>query len=397
MAYPYLTQELENLGYTSGIFLTDHQYSPYKMAGVCGMNQNLVAGNGHDFFPVYKGMPAPDAKAIWMNKVVTIPGHGPNANELVLITAHMDSISPQYSTNAPGAEDNASGVAALMEAARLFRFYKFDRTIKIIFFTGEEQGLYGSKAYVASHPSEMPNIVGVVNLDMFGYDADNDRCFELHVGTLSASRRVGTCFTDVIDNYDLNLTYDYLTNTATSASDHSSFWRINVGAIEVLENSFYNPGYGCQGILDDNPYYHTINDKVAYMNLPVTHAIAMGGIGTAASLASPMGKCFTEDLKVTAVSSGIAVNLSWTHLNDADVYNVYRSSASDGEYTRIAQVPESSYQDTDVEAGQTYHYKVQAAETDFVCFSPLSESASATVGEEPVLFSIYIPMIIAGD
>ncbi len=91
------------------------------------------------------------------------------------------------------------------------------------------------------------------------------------------------------------------------------------------------------------------------------------------------------------------MNLSWTHLNDADVYNVYRSSASDGEYTRIAQVPESSYQDTDVEAGQTYHYKVQAAETDFVCFSPLSESASATVGEEPVLFSIYIPMIIAGD
>jgi len=118
------------------------------------MNRDLVAGNGHDFFPAYEGMPAPDAEAIWMNKVVTIPGHGPNANELVLITAHMDSISPQHSTNAPGAEDNASGVAALMEAARWFRLYKFDRTIKIIFFTGEEQGLYGSKAYVASHPSD---------------------------------------------------------------------------------------------------------------------------------------------------------------------------------------------------------------------------------------------------
>ena len=302
----------------------------------------------------------------------------------------MDSISPQHSTNARARKitrqrRRPDGSRPLVPPLQV------RRTIKIIFFTGEEQGLYGSKAYVASHPSEMPNIVGVVNLDMFGYDADNDRCFELHVGTLSASRRVGTCFTDVIDNYDLNLTYDYLTNTATSASDHSSFWQINVGAIEVLENSFYNPGYGCQGILDDNPYYHTINDKVAYMNLPVTHAIAMGGIGTAASLASPMGKCFTEDLQVTAVSSGIAVNLSWTHLNDADVYNVYRSSASDGEYTRIAQVPESSYQDTDVEAGQTYHYKVQAAETDFVCFSPLSESASATVGKNQFCFPSTFP------
>ncbi len=48
-------------------------------------------------------------------------------------------------------------------------------------------------AYVADHPAEMANIVGVINLDMFGYDNDNDRCFELHVGTLADSNMVGTC------------------------------------------------------------------------------------------------------------------------------------------------------------------------------------------------------------
>jgi len=87
-----------------------------------------------------------------------------------------------------------------MEAARLFRFYKFDRTIKLIFFTGEEQGLWGSEAYVSDHPAEMDSIIGVVNLDMFGYDNDKDMCIELHVGTRTDSNMVGTCFTAVNSN-----------------------------------------------------------------------------------------------------------------------------------------------------------------------------------------------------
>ena len=50
---------------------------------------------------------------------------------------------------APGAEDNASGSAALLEAARLFNRYRFERTLQIIWFTGEEQGLLGSLAFTA--------------------------------------------------------------------------------------------------------------------------------------------------------------------------------------------------------------------------------------------------------
>lgn len=400
LAYPYLGEQLESFGYEPGTYLTDHYYSSSKIfESKEKVIRELIGNDSNGLLSLDKNIAFPDQNYTWKNKMVTIPGHGPNADEIVLMTAHLDSTSDyaNRNTNAPGAEDNASGVAALMEAARLFRFYKFDRTIKIIFFTGEEQGLLGSFAYVADNLSEMVHIVGLVNLDMFGYDSDNDRCFELHVGTLAASNIVGTCFTNVITNYGLNLTYDYLTNGAIGASDHYPFWRKGVGAVEVLENYDNNglPG-GCDGG-DYNQNYHTINDKVASMNLPVTHAIAQAGIGTAASLALPIGRCFAADPVITATPQTESILLTWPEVVDADVYTVYRSDSCDGTFTQIAQVSSTSYEDTDVEFNTDYSYKVQAAETGSVCFSQLSNCAVEQVEFPPVWINIFIPLIVTGD
>lgn len=398
LAYPYLGEQLESFGYEDGIYLTDHFYSPSKIFESKETQiRDWMANAGDGFYFRPEELALNKQVLSWQNKVVTIPGHGPNADEILLMTAHLDSISTQPSTSAPGAEDNGSGVAALMEAARLFRFYQFDRTIKLIFFTGEEQGLLGSVAYVADHPEEMDNIVGVVNLDMFGYDSDNDRCFELHVGTRTESNVVGTCFANVIDNYELDLTYDYLTGGATGASDHASFWAAGVGAIEVLENYFDNdlPG-GCDW-RDKNPYYHTINDKIVYMNLPVTLSIAQAGIGTAASLAEPIGRCFAADPQITATAMTNSILLTWPEIVDADVYHIYRSDTScEGTFTQIAQVTTSNYEDTDIEFDTNYYYKVQAAESGAICYSQMSNCANAEV-EEPVFFDFYIPFVITGE
>lgn len=398
LAYPYLGEQLESMGYEQGTFLTDHSYSAYKVLESKEQSiKEWIGEDGGGLLSLDKSIAFLDQTYTWKNKVVTIPGHGPNADEIVLMTAHMDSISTSPNTIAPGAEDNASGISALMEAAKLFRFYKFDRTIKIIFFTGEEQGLLGSVAYVADHPEELDNIVGVLNLDMFGYDSDDDRCFELHIGTLAESHVVGSCFTNVIDNYNLDLSYDFITNGAIPYSDHASFWNVGVGAIEVLENLFYHPDLGCRGITDGNPYYHTVNDKIEYMNLPVTHAIAQAGIGTAASLALPMGRCFATDPNLSAIALTNSIQLTWPELVDADVYHVYRSDTScEGTFTQVAQVIANNYEDTDIDFGHTYYYKVQAAETGAVCFSQLSNCASAEVGEA-VFFEFFIPLVIAGE
>lgn len=398
LAYPYLGEQLESFGYEDGIYLTDHFYSPSKIFKSKETQiRDWMANAGDGFYFRPEELALNKQVLSWQNKVVTIPGHGPNADEILLMTAHLDSISTQPSTSALGAEDNGSGVAALMEAARLFRYYKFDRTIKIIFFTGEEQGLLGSVAYVADHPAEMIDIVCVVNLDMFGYDSDEDRCFELHVGMQADSNVVGTCFTDVIDNYELDLTYDYFTSGATGASDHAPFWNANVGAIEVLENCHDNDiPDGCDG-KDRNPNYHQTSDIIANLYLPVTQAIAQAGIGTAASLALPIGRCFDPDPYLTPTPLSNSILLTWPELVDADVYNLYRSDIScEGTFTQIAQVTANNYVDTDIENNRTYYYEVQAAETGAVCYSQMSNCAAAEV-DEPVFFEIYLPLVTIGD
>lgn len=225
----------------------------------------------------------------WQNLIVTIPGQT-SPEEVVILSAHLDSTSDQPEERAPGAEDNGSGSAALLEAARVLKDARFERTVQIIWFTGEELGLFGSRAFVEEieNPS---SVIGVVNLDMFGYDTDNDRCFEMHVGTLPQSDKVGRCFTAAIDAYDLDLpNYDYLDNEATDRSDHGSFWRANIGAIEILENMFDNdlreegqPNACSNG--DMNPNYHTTKDTVDALNGETGVQIVRAAIAAIAGMA----------------------------------------------------------------------------------------------------------------
>lgn len=226
----------------------------------------------------------------WKNLVAVIPGSDPElSSEKIVMTAHLDSIT--YSApemRAPGADDNGTGVATLLEAARLFKDMSFQRTIKLVFFTGEELGLWGSEAYVAQHADELDAIVGVFNLDMFGYDGDNDHCFEIHAGLMPASNLIGGCLADTIETYAMGVSFDYLTDQAMGSSDHVSFWEAGVGAIEILENyDTHNIPGGC-GESDFNPNYHTEADRVAGLNLETGHPIAQATIMAAAKLAGPM-------------------------------------------------------------------------------------------------------------
>ena len=233
-----------------------------------------------------------DTGTPWKNLIAVIPGTDPSlAYQEILLTAHLDSITAAVPEgDAPGADDNATGVATLLEAARILKDQPFQRTIKIIFFSGEERGLHGSRAYTATHPDEMENVVGAINLDMFGYDADNDRCFELHVGVLPESDLLGSCLTDTIQAYGLDLTYDYLTEDAIGASDHSSFWNVDVGAVLVLENFMtQDANLGC-GEIDRNPNYHTEGDLASEINLTTAFDIAQAAILTTAAIAGPAGQ-----------------------------------------------------------------------------------------------------------
>ncbi|HET6291991.1 MAG TPA: M20/M25/M40 family metallo-hydrolase [Kribbella sp.] len=97
------------------------------------------------------------------------PGSGPEPRALVVITAHLDSINQAGGpgASAPGADDNASGSAGVLELARLIATRSWQNDVRLILFGGEEEGLHGSKQYVASlPPAERARIRAVLNMDM---------------------------------------------------------------------------------------------------------------------------------------------------------------------------------------------------------------------------------------
>lgn len=222
----------------------------------------------------------------WYNIIVTFPGTV-SPDEQILYTAHYDSCVALTDVNplelAPGANDNGTGVAALLEAIPTFAKTSFEKTVKVIFFSGEENFMQGSTAYVAAHSND--HIAGVINMDMFGNDPDDARCFEIHVGTMAESDPLGRAFEAAIHDYNINLTYDYFNYVAYELGDHTPFWRAGIPAMTAMENFTEDatPG-GC----GPRPYpknWHAPTDFIVDVNVPYAFDIARAGTITVLRLA----------------------------------------------------------------------------------------------------------------
>jgi hypothetical protein len=191
------------------------------------------------------------------------------AQELVLVTAHLDAVR-----ECPGADDNASGVTAMVEAARLLSKLRFRRTVQLVAFNDEEQGLVGSDdfarrlAEVQSSPGG-PRVLGVLNLDMVAYDANKDSRIQLQTNGIRASNLLADHLAQAATQYRLDLVPVKVTD-AEQSSDYASFWRVGIPAINIGDEYFLcdrdtinppergvNPPRG-----DFNPCYHRPCDKL---------------------------------------------------------------------------------------------------------------------------------------
>ena len=114
--------------------------------------------------------PVPRGGGRCRNVVADRAGGGAAPRDVVLVTAHLDSINLDGPDEpAPGADDNASGSAGLLALARALTTRPTDLDLRVILFGGEEEGLFGSGTYVAALPAaERARIRAVVNMDMIG-------------------------------------------------------------------------------------------------------------------------------------------------------------------------------------------------------------------------------------
>lgn len=189
-----------------------------------------------------------------VNLVASKPGSDPAAGVLI-IGAHYDTVG-----GTRGADDNASGVAAVMEVARLLKDVPLKPTLRFVFFDQEERGLLGSRAYTRSE-ARMAGVKGVIVVEMVGYRCATPGCqrhpeqmpipapttgdfiavIGVEAGLLTAFRQAAR---PALPVFALLVPDKGRPLPDTRRSDHAPFWDLGIPAVMVTDTAeLRNPGY----------------------------------------------------------------------------------------------------------------------------------------------------------
>ncbi|HVO66729.1 MAG TPA: M28 family peptidase [Syntrophales bacterium] len=215
----------------------------------------------------------------YSNIIVSMTGSKSPA-ETVIIGAHYDTV---YGT--PGADDNASAVAVLLEICRISKNFSPARTLKLIFFVIEEPPVFrskymGSYVYAAEAKARNENIKSMICLEMLGYYADKKggQSFPLPlmnmvypstpnfiaiVGNMSSRDLVEKVKKSLRESSSIHIetlsTVSFI--PGVDFSDHRSFWKMGYPAVMITDTAFYrNPNYHAQTDSIDTLNFDKMND-----------------------------------------------------------------------------------------------------------------------------------------
>jgi Zn-dependent M28 family amino/carboxypeptidase len=274
--------------------------------------------------------PFTHAGTVMTNVVAELPGIGPGSDHIYILGAHYDSTSRDSDRFeiAPGADDNASGVAAVVEVARILSQYSFPHTLRFVNFAGEEQFLLGSSAYAKQARERGDLIEGMINLDMIAYESvpPNDHKVEIHAGANPSSIALADAFIHGVSEYGLNLVPQLIITAATWRSDHASFWSEGYPAI-----------LGMEDFEDLNPHYHSKHDTLANLQPHMMVEYTKASVATLAQLASRPPQ--DQTLDVLEIEGCVRLNTrDGPGLSGATVrWETFVSSAVFGETSTDAQ------------------------------------------------------------
>ncbi len=166
-----------------------------------------------------------------------------SAESLFVVGAHYDSVA-----GSPGANDNATGVAAVLSAARVLNEHGCRvHDVIFVFFDQEEIGLVGSAAFAEQLSFDGRDVRGVYTLDQLGWDQDQDLRLEIELPGAGMLAQVQA----TIDRHSLPTS---ITQTTTAGSDHSAFRAEGYPALGITEEFVTG---------DTTPHYHLPGDTYA--------------------------------------------------------------------------------------------------------------------------------------
>lgn len=210
-------------------------------------------------------------------------------NQKVVVCGHYDSMPT--GNDSPAADDDGSGTAAVIEAARIMSQYNYAYTIVYAAWDEEEYGLVGSNNYASAAESNGDSIIAVINIDAIAWDGNGDSLARVHVRDIAGSVNLGTVAANMISTYDIGLQIE-VNNPGATYSDHASFWNHDFSAILIIED-FDNDG---------NPHYHTTTDRVEFFDTTYYYEISKWAFATAATMAVPLsGNVGVEEVKETSI------------------------------------------------------------------------------------------------
>jgi len=227
-------------------------------------------------------------EGIYRNVVAEWPGIQ-RPQEIYIVCAHYDTTG---GGERPGGDDNASGTAGVLEAARVLTQHQFRSTLRFIAFNAEEEWMRGSQEYVNALPKDA-HIVGVINLDMIlrpAWDSDANEPEDLEVETLevpfcaawvqtfvaAAATHVPSLLIDPNSHY----------SAVWGAGDQGPFITAGYAAFGALENTTEEIWSG-----GSNAYYHSAHDA--------SNALANNPL-------SPSGVTYDYDFAVNVVKATVA-------------------------------------------------------------------------------------------
>jgi Zn-dependent M28 family amino/carboxypeptidase len=213
------------------------------------------------------------------NVILEIPGLV-NPSRIVVVGAHLDSRNVQVTatgTPAPGADDNASGSGTNLEFARVIASTgrRFQNSIHIMWFCGEEQGLLGSAAIAKNYASLGKNVIGMFNLDMIGYLPPGNTIIMAFM-TGSATKTFTDACKAIIPTYVPGLA---LGSTSACCSDQQSFYNNGYQALGAFETATSGVAY---------PDYHRETDTYTKVNFDQVFAFAKGMMSCVAEWSIPV-------------------------------------------------------------------------------------------------------------
>lgn len=235
-----------------------------------------------------------------------------------IVDGHFDGVS-----NSPGADDNGSAVAGMLEVLRIMSQYEFQHSLRFIGFDAEELGLIGSQRYVQNAIKPYEDIQGVLNFEMIGFYSEEPNSQQLPAGfellfpeaaqqvadnefrgdflTVlgnTASNPLTNAFVDASTQYvpNLKLVVTEVPGTGTIApdlrrSDHARFWDAGKQALMLTDGANFR-----------NYNYHTPGDSIGTLNLGFMAEVVRATLATAAVLAEPIVSASDDyDLSVLSV------------------------------------------------------------------------------------------------